>query len=181
MTKKAKKTTEDRDVQTVIDEPKKKRKPKTQPSAEQRTNPNSTSPNDIRTQPKTKARDKSKPDAQPQTTPKPASVPSAPRKPVKGMMFKTHLRNMQYTDKRPGVVATIIECLLRAHQETEPVTKAEILEVCTKRFPERDPMKMKSTIANFPTWIPIERNVEVHKDSESGGFWIESAREPKPA
>lgn len=66
------------------------------------------------------------------------------------------------TDKKPGVVATIVELL-----ENGPITKEKAVEKLAKKFPERDPDKMATTFSIQLNRIPKERGVSIEK-SEKG-------------
>lgn len=76
--------------------------------------------------------------------------------------------------KKPGVCATIRECLENA-SEKKPATKEGILKVLVKRFPEREERAMKSTVGGFPSWAPSYFKVKLKDDGE-GGYWIAGAK-----
>lgn len=71
--------------------------------------------------------------------------------------------------KGPGIIATIVECVEGASKK-KGISKDEILKVLTKRFPEKEPDSMKSTInVQVPNRITRERfKVEKTKD---GGYY----------
>ena len=93
-------------------------------------------------------------------------------KPVKASKADKPAKKGPTGPRGVGVCATIVECYQKASKK-KPVTKAEILEVLTKKFPDRDPDKMKSTVSGSPTWIPLEKKLTVERDGE-GGFWIKA-------
>lgn len=49
---------------------------------------------------------------------------------------------------RRGVVRVILEQLVEAGRRNEPITKQELLDVLVRKFPERSPDKMFTTIQN---------------------------------
>jgi hypothetical protein len=72
--------------------------------------------------------------------------------------------------RAPGVGDTIVEVLKKASSKS-PVTKEDILKTCVKRFPDRKPEAMKSTISSqVPTGLRIERKLEVKKNDN--GYWL---------
>lgn len=83
-----------------------------------------------------------------------------------------HAVKEKKTSKRgTGVCATII-ATLQAASEAKPVTKQQILTVLAKKFPEREPQRMKRTIAGIRTWIRDEKGLPVKMSEDKKGFWI---------
>lgn len=79
--------------------------------------------------------------------------------------------------KGVGVIATIAECLTSA-SERKPVTKAEVLDVLVKKFPDRPAASLKSTINHqIPSYLR-KAGFDVQKSDK--GYWAEGEKE-KPA
>lgn len=80
------------------------------------------------------------------------------------------------TQKRPGVLAKMVECL-EAASEKSPVTKESILEVLVKAFPDREEAKMKSTLSmQMPSGLRTEKKIILgSKTLPEGrkGYWID--------
>jgi hypothetical protein len=75
----------------------------------------------------------------------------------------THANNAAFSNARPGVVATILECVMNA-DETNAVTKNDILRVLCDRFADRDAAKMKATVMmQVPSGLRIEKRVIVRE------------------
>ncbi len=74
--------------------------------------------------------------------------------------------------KKPnGVIATIVNTLRKA-TEKRPVTKERILEVLVKKFPDRSPLKMMSTVSSqVPSGLRVGKSLEVHKNDK--GYWLD--------
>ncbi len=73
--------------------------------------------------------------------------------------------------KGPGIIATIVACVEGASTK-KGVSKAEILKVLTKAFPEKEPSSMKSTInVQVPNRITKEK-FEVGKTKDGGYFKV---------
>ena len=62
---------------------------------------------------------------------------------VERVKIQSHSNNIAFTDKRPGVVAKIVEMLMNASADNA-ITKSYMLEQLGKCFPERDVNKMSS-------------------------------------
>ena len=72
---------------------------------------------------------------------------------------------------RPGVVDKIL-AVLRTGTKKKPVTRAQILKELVAAFPERDPEKMKKTVASqVPHCLLTEKKIVVSTDG-AGGYWI---------
>jgi hypothetical protein len=73
---------------------------------------------------------------------------------------------------QPGIIRSIIEFLQNA-TEDKPLTKQAILGKLTKRFPDRDPVKMAKTVAaQVPNRIKKAYKVQT-EDTDSGKvYWI---------
>lgn len=83
---------------------------------------------------------------------------------------KQHVSGLTLTEKRPGVIATIVALLARA-TETKPVTKSRILSTLVKRFPERGEDKMAATLnMQIPAGLRAEKGLEVHHNDK--GYWL---------
>lgn len=80
---------------------------------------------------------------------------------VEAKLFtKTHVNNMSFTQKRPGVISTIIEMLSVDQQHA--VTKREILAELCRRFADRDEAKMRATLQmQVPSGAFIEKRVVI--------------------
>lgn len=77
---------------------------------------------------------------------------------------------------KPGIIATIQECLTKASKET-PVTKDAILNKLVKRFPDRDPDAMKNTInIQVPNRMRTDKKLNIVKTAE-GGYYIQGGEE----
>lgn len=76
------------------------------------------------------------------------------------------IRVQEYNSKNPGVVETIVREILNAGEKG--ITKANILAVLVKKFPERKLESMKRTLnLHVPSCITKERfDVERVKDSD---------------
>ena len=83
-----------------------------------------------------------------------------------------------YNNRRAGVIETIRECLFRA-SESQPVTKAQILDVLVERFPERGRDSMHCTVAQQ---VPNKLGVAgYHVQKNSLGYWLESEQSENTA
>lgn len=92
----------------------------------------------------------------------------------------THRNGKPFTDKRPGVCATIIEVLSNA-TDAKPVTKEDIVNAILARFPDRDPDKTKALVAGCPTWLKTYNGIDVSSktlDGNKRGYWIPGAKKP---
>ncbi len=76
--------------------------------------------------------------------------------------------------KHPGIWRAIVD-VLRKGSEEKPVTKAQILAVLVKKFPDRDPNGMKRTIAGLRTKLPGEKGVPLKVTDGGKGFWCPPA------
>jgi hypothetical protein len=73
----------------------------------------------------------------------------------------SHSNNIAFTDKRPGVVAHILEMLMNASAESA-ITKTTILAALVKRFANRAESGMKATLMmQCPSGLLIEKRVVV--------------------
>lgn len=92
-----------------------------------------------------------------------------------------HWNNVSVTNKRPGVLAVMLDTIQAATKE-EPVTKSQVLAALVAAFPERDALKMKATVAMWmPAGIRAERKiildsreVETSKTESALGYWIDA-------
>jgi len=81
-----------------------------------------------------------------------------------------HANTAQFSVKRPGVIATIID-VLRAASEQRPVTKEQVLDKLCKRFTERPREHMKATVSmQVKSGLRIEKQLEVSENEK--GFWL---------
>ena len=65
-------------------------------------------------------------------------------------------------EPKVGIIATIIESLSK-----KAMTKDELLEVLTKKFPERTPEAMRTTVnCQVPTRLASEKGLNITKDKE---------------
>ena len=71
--------------------------------------------------------------------------------------------------KKPGVGATIIE-LLTGASRAESISKDKIMQVLTKRFPERQEKSMRSTLDTHIGGDIAAKGLAVHKNEN--GYWI---------
>lgn len=70
-----------------------------------------------------------------------------------------------------GVIATIIAELRKANAK-KPTTKEKILAVLVKKFPDRDPKAMKSTISSqVPSGLRTEKGLVVQSNDK--GVWLD--------
>lgn len=70
-----------------------------------------------------------------------------------------------------GVIATIIEELRKASAK-KPTTKEKILAVLVKKFPDRDPKAMKSTVSSqIPSGLRTEKGLVVQSNDK--GIWLD--------
>lgn len=66
------------------------------------------------------------------------------------------------TGKKPGVIATIVECL-----EKKPCTHEQILAVLTKKFPDRNPDQMAATIkVQVPSRLRKDKGLKIDRDDK---------------
>lgn len=73
-------------------------------------------------------------------------------------------------EKKPGVIATIIEILSNA-SSSHPVTKETIAHKLAKAFPDRDAEGMAKTVnVQVPTRLGSDKGLVVQKNAE--GYWI---------
>jgi len=73
---------------------------------------------------------------------------------------------------KPGVIATILE-IVKAASKDKPVTSEQILKKLEKAFPEKDPNSMMNTIkVQLPGRMSREKNINILKDEEKGGFYV---------
>ena len=76
------------------------------------------------------------------------------------------------SERKPGVIDAIIEVLTNASAK-KPVTKEEIVEALTEKFPDRDPEKMTKTVnTQVPGRLKDAKGLDVRKEGK--GFWINS-------
>lgn len=86
-------------------------------------------------------------------------------------LITTHANGAAFSDKRPGVIATIVEMLSQA-SEKAPVEKSVILAKLVERFPDRPEANMKSTLMmQVPSGLKIEKRIIVR--SNEHGYWID--------
>jgi len=78
--------------------------------------------------------------------------------------------------KTMGVCAYIVECFGKGTKD-KPMSKEKVLELCVKKFPDRDPKAMKSTIGGASSWMATEKGWKVHKEDK--GLWIERTKNTK--
>lgn len=72
---------------------------------------------------------------------------------------------------KPGVIQTIIDTLKKANKKA-PISRADILKVLVKKFPEREESSMKNTVAlQVPKCLLDRKGIEVKGDSKKG-FWL---------
>lgn len=80
---------------------------------------------------------------------------------VERVKLSSHSNNIAFSDKRPGVVAYILEMLMNASAQG-PVTKSYMLKKLCERFADREESKMKSTLMmQCPSGLLIEKRVVV--------------------
>lgn len=74
--------------------------------------------------------------------------------------------------KSVGVIGSIIEFLTKA-TKTKPLTKEQLADQLEKRFPERGRDAMLRTInCQVPTRLRKEKELDVQRNDEKGGYWI---------
>jgi hypothetical protein len=89
---------------------------------------------------------------------------------------KTPAKKQASSDKKPGVIACMIE-MLRAADADNPVTKATMLKVLVERFPDRTETAMKSTLnMQVPSGLRTEKGLEVSitATDDGKGYWLEA-------
>lgn len=90
-------------------------------------------------------------------------------KPAKGKATK---EKKEKAPKKPGVIATMIECL-RAANSKKPTTKDAILKILVKKFPDREERAMKSTLnSQIPSGLKAEKNLIVKSNDK--GYWLDA-------
>ena len=73
----------------------------------------------------------------------------------------THANAVKFSNKRPGVIACIVEMLRNANAD-KPVSKLDILTELVKRFPERGSDKLQATLTmQCPSGLLIEKKIKV--------------------
>lgn len=86
-----------------------------------------------------------------------------------------HANGNKFTEKRPGVVAVILDSLMGASEQF-PITKSKILERLVQAFPDRETDKMKATLVmQVPSGLRTEKGIIVvgrMMESEKG-YWID--------
>lgn len=76
------------------------------------------------------------------------------------------------TQKRPGVIATIIEVLSRGTKD-KPVFRQEIFDELCRRFPDRDPEGMRVTLkVQMPQRLWTEKSLIVLGTNKEGYYLI---------
>ena len=86
--------------------------------------------------------------------------PKAKAKKTKSSKSSKSSKTKETKAKKPGVIATIVSTI----QDHGPVTKEKILQVLTKKFPEREPESMAKTInAQVPNRINKEKGLNIIK------------------
>lgn len=96
------------------------------------------------------------------------------RKPAKKIDTTTHAGGVKFTEKRPGVIAAMVE-MLQAASKTKPVTKSTMLAKLVKLFPERGEEKLKATLMmQVPAGLRYEKGIVLDStDTEGGkGYWV---------
>lgn len=75
--------------------------------------------------------------------------------------IETHANGVKFSNKRPGVIACIVEMLRNANADT-PISKLDILTELVKRFPERGSDKLQATLTmQVPSGLLIEKKIKV--------------------
>lgn len=88
-----------------------------------------------------------------------ASKVAAPA--VEQVKVETHANGVKFSNKRPGVIACIVEMLRNANADT-PISKLDILTELVKRFPERGSDKLQATLTmQVPSGLLIEKKIKV--------------------
>lgn len=146
------------------------KKPSSKPTITNANRSNSAKSNAAakKTNPK-KTTSKKKPDAKKTVAKKEPHYDVTEHVNAKGKVHE-HANGAAFTDKRPGVIATIIELLKNATSK-KPVTKDAMLKTLTKRFPDRGEDKMKATLSmQVPAGLRTEKGLEVSKNEN--GYWL---------
>lgn len=87
--------------------------------------------------------------------------------------ISAHANGAAFNDKRPGVLAKLVELLVNA-SEASPITKVGILDALCVAFPERDRIKMKATLdMQLPSGLRYEKGFVVSKNDK--GYWLPAA------
>jgi hypothetical protein len=92
----------------------------------------------------------------------------------------THANGAEFSTERPGVLASIVALLRKAHPAG--VSKGAIVAALVREYPDRDEGKMKSTVAmQVPSGLRIERGYALTRTLRDGAklFSLAPAEESK--
>lgn len=97
--------------------------------------------------------------------------------------IETHANGVKFSNKRPGVIACIVEMLRNANAET-PISKLDILTELVRRFPERGQDKLQATLTmQVPSGLLIEKKIKVQtvidQSSKVRRYWIDQSETDK--
>lgn len=88
----------------------------------------------------------------------------------KGKAKKPAKEKKEPKEKKPGVIASIVE-ILKTGSAKKPLTKTQIHDRLKKKFPDRPEASMWTTInIQVPSRLRVDRNVVVQKNTE--GYWV---------
>ena len=145
-------TDADTDDEDVPAPPKAKKKAKAEPEVD----------DDEDVPAKAKKKAKAEPEADTDTDDEdvPAKAPKAKKKAKKN------------GEQRPGVIASIVECLKKA-TEKHPITKAKILEALVSKFPDREEESMAKTVnVQLSYHLKTYKGLSVQRNDN--GYWLDS-------
>lgn len=95
-------------------------------------------------------------------------MPAAKKK--KATTRKSKASPKKASKSRPGVIAAIVETL-KSGSAKKPLTKADVVEVLVKKFPNRKPLALKRTVGcQLPSRLRSEKDLDV-KENERG-YWL---------
>lgn len=97
--------------------------------------------------------------------------------------IETHANGVKFSNKRPGVIACIVEMLRNANAD-KPISKLDILTELVKRFPERGQDKLQATLTmQVPSGLLIEKKIKVQTvidaSSKVRRYWIDQSETNK--
>lgn len=116
--------------------------------------------------------------------------PKKEKKPVEAPVVITHGNGAAFSEDRPGVIATILNHLYLASEDS-PITKAEMFEVLKKKFTDRSESSLHVTVnaqmVACRQWADRRIKLESKPVGRGKGFWLpkgetlEKGRERKRA
>jgi hypothetical protein len=114
--------------------------------------------------------------------PAPKKKRAAPKKeaPEEEAPPASHYTGGKITERTPGVCKFVVDLLLSASRQ-RPLTRTQIADAVVKRFPGRDPERLRNIARGCKGWMKVHYGMDVsgRRTEEGEGLWLEPAAHAK--